>query len=139
MQGDCPIDNGQQEPERQLELAVFSVSRYQDIGLSVADQVASRFSHTVWPNRENIESRFVIFTNRVIFIHGILPEAREEAEQHGGFVTILEICGFNDWLVKLLAEYGSHETVLAQTEKKDKHKTDRRDANTLGELLWTNR
>jgi transposase len=64
---------------------------------------------------------------------------REQALTHGGFVTILEVCGFNDWLVKLLAEYECQETVLVQPEKKDKHKTDRRDANTLGELLWTNR
>lgn len=66
-------------------------------------------------------------------------ELRERGVAHGGFVVILEICGFNDWLVKLLAEYGCHETVLIQPEKRNKHKTDRRDANTLGELLWTNR
>lgn len=72
-------------------------------------------------------------------VRKFLEKLREEAACHGGFVTILEICGFNDWLVKLLAEYGCHETVLVQPEKKDKQKTDRRDANTLGELLWTNR
>jgi transposase len=64
---------------------------------------------------------------------------RERAGVHGGFVTIVEICGFNDWLVKLLGEYECRETVLVQPENKHKHKTDRRDANTLGELLWTNR
>lgn len=64
---------------------------------------------------------------------------RQRADADGGFVTILEICGFNDWLVKFLKEYGCQETVLIQPEKKDKQKTDRRDANTLGELLWTNR
>ena len=64
---------------------------------------------------------------------------RERAAAEGGFVTILEICGFNEWLVKLLAEYECLETVLVQPEKRNKHKTDRRDANTLGEVLWTNR
>ena len=72
-------------------------------------------------------------------VRKFFEELRQEAAPHGGFVTILEICAFNDWLVKLLAEYGCHETVLVQPEKKDKHKTDRRDANGLGELLWTNR
>jgi len=72
-------------------------------------------------------------------VRKFFEDLRERAGAEGGFVTILEICGFNDWLVKLLLEYGCHETVLIQPEKKDKHKTDRRDANTLGELLWTNR
>ena len=57
----------------------------------------------------------------------------------GGFVAIVEVCGFNDWLLKLLAEYGCRETMLVQPEKRTKKKTDRRDANALGELLWTNR
>jgi transposase len=64
---------------------------------------------------------------------------RDRSAAAGGFVAILEICGFNDWLVKLLAEYGCQETVLVQPEKRHKHKTDHRDANTLGELLWINR
>jgi hypothetical protein len=72
-------------------------------------------------------------------VRKFFEDVRERAVANGGFVTILEICGFNDWLVKLLTEYGCQETVLVQPEKKDKHKTDRRDANTLGELLWTNR
>ena len=57
----------------------------------------------------------------------------------GGFVAILEVCGFNDWLLKLLAEYGCRETILIQPEKRSKKKTDRRDANALGEFLWVNR
>ena len=57
----------------------------------------------------------------------------------GGFVAIVEVCGFNDWLLKLLAEYGCREIVLVQPEKRSKKKTDRRDANALGELLWINR
>ncbi len=39
----------------------------------------------------------------------------------------------------MLTEYGCRETVLVQPEKRSKNKTDRRDANALGELLWTNR
>jgi len=57
----------------------------------------------------------------------------------GGFIAILEVCGFNDWLLKLLVEYGCSETIVMQPEKRSKKKTDRRDANALGELLWVNR
>ena len=31
----------------------------------------------------------------------------------------MEVCGFNDWLLKLLAEYGCRETVLVQPEKRN--------------------
>ena len=34
-----------------------------------------------------------------------LAEIRKRADK-AGFVAILEVCGFNDWLVKLLNEYG---------------------------------
>jgi transposase len=68
-----------------------------------------------------------------------LEELRQRSQAEGGFVTILEVCGFNDWLLKLLAEYGCREIVLVQAEKRSKRKTDRRDANELGEILWVNR
>jgi len=64
---------------------------------------------------------------------------RKQSEPEGGFVVILEVCGFNDWLLKMLKEYGCRDTVLVQPEKRSKRKTDRRDANALGELLWVNR
>lgn len=66
-------------------------------------------------------------------------ELREKSAAGGGFVAILEVCGFNDWLLKLLTEYDCRETVLVQPEKRRDQKTDHRDANALGELLWTNR
>jgi transposase len=68
-----------------------------------------------------------------------LEEVRSLSAPDGGFIAILEVCGFNDWFLKLLAEYGCREVVLIQPEKRSKNKTDRRDADTLGELLWTNR
>ena len=66
-------------------------------------------------------------------------EIREWSVASGGFVVILEVCGFNDWLVTLLREYGCSEIVLVQADERSKTKTDRRDANRLGELLWVNR
>ena len=56
-----------------------------------------------------------------------------------GYVAIVEVCGFNDWLLKILPDYGARQVILIQPEKKHKIKTDRRDANSLSELLWVNR
>ena len=56
-----------------------------------------------------------------------------------GFAAILEVCGFNDWLVKLLAEYDCRELIMVQPEKRSKKKTDRRDAGALCEIRWLNR
>jgi len=72
-------------------------------------------------------------------VREFLEALKKQAVREGGFVAILEVCGFNDWLVKLLVEYGCRETILIQPEKRSKKKTDRRDANTLGEILWLNR
>lgn len=58
----------------------------------------------------------------------------------GGFWVIVEVCGFNDWLLQLLADNPNcRELVLVQPSKREKQKTDRRDANKLGEVLWVNR
>jgi transposase len=71
-------------------------------------------------------------------VRAFLAEIGKRAGK-GGFVVIVEVCGFNDWLVKLLKEYECREVLLIQPEKRSKKKTDRRDANALGELLWVNR
>src|SRR5881394_1359016 len=63
-------------------------------------------------------------------------EVRERSIAAGGYAVILEVCGFNDWLLALLREYGCQEIVLVQANERSKTKTDRRDANRLGELLW---
>jgi transposase len=72
-------------------------------------------------------------------VRTFIEEVRNRSVPEGGFVTIVEVCGFNDWLLRLLPEYGCREIVLVQPEKRSNHKTDARDANTLGGLLWTNR
>lgn len=72
-------------------------------------------------------------------VRSFFEQLCERASSDGGFVAILEVCGFNDWLIKMLREYECREIVLIQPEKRDKQKTDRRDANALGELLWVNR
>lgn len=68
-----------------------------------------------------------------------LADLQRRSAADGGYLAIVEVCGFNDWFIKLLGEYGCREVVLVQPEKRSKHKTDRRDANTLSEVLWVNR
>ena len=68
------------------------------------------------------------------FFAGISEEAGGE-----GFVVVLEVCGLNHWLVKLLGEYDCRELIVVQPEKRSKKKTDRRDAGVLCEILWVNR
>jgi transposase len=72
-------------------------------------------------------------------VRAFFDELRRLGAAEGGFAAILEVCGFNDWLLKMLAEYGCRETVLIQVERRSKKKTDHRDASVLGELLWVNR
>ena len=63
------------------------------------------------------------------------------AEQSGGdgYAAIVEVCGFNDWLLDLLPERGCRHVVLVQPRQSSPRKTDRRDANQLCEVLWVNR
>jgi transposase len=72
-------------------------------------------------------------------VRKFFAELKDMAEKQNGFVAILEVCGFNDWLLKMLREYGCRETLLIQPTAQQNLKTDSRDANALGELLWTNR
>ena len=55
------------------------------------------------------------------------------------FMAILEVCGFNDWLIEELRNWNCQEIVLIHPEKPSKKKTDRRDARKLADLLWLNR
>lgn len=66
-----------------------------------------------------------------------LHELRETCGTDG-FYAIVEVCGFNDWLLELLTKHGCARVFLIQPEKKRKIKTDRRDAKSLSELLWVN-
>jgi transposase len=71
-------------------------------------------------------------------IRGFLEDVRTRAGREG-FMAIVEVCGFNDWFLELLRESGCREIVLLQPGKQSKRKTDRRDADALGQLLWVNR
>jgi transposase len=64
---------------------------------------------------------------------------RERLRNDESFVAVLEVCGFNDWLIRMLKDYRCHKVILIQPEVRKKQKTDRRDAAALSELLWSNR
>jgi transposase len=64
---------------------------------------------------------------------------RERLRNGESFVAVLEVCGFNDWLIRMLQDYRCHKVILMQPDDRKKRKTDRRDAAALSELLWINR
>jgi transposase len=64
---------------------------------------------------------------------------RERLRSGEPFVAVLEVCGFNDWLIRMLRDYRCHKVILIQPDDRKKCKTDRRDAAALSELLWVNR
>jgi transposase len=64
---------------------------------------------------------------------------RERLGKDESFIAVLEVCGFNDWLIRMLRDYRCHRVILIQPEERKKRKTDRRDAAALSEVLWVNR
>jgi transposase len=72
-------------------------------------------------------------------VRAFFDEMRDLAQSHEGYMSVVEICGFNDWLLKLLPEHGCRETIIVQPGEQSSHKTDRRDASGLSETLWNNR
>jgi hypothetical protein len=54
------------------------------------------------------------------------------------FIAVLEISGFNDWLMRLLMDYHGRKMIMSQPAERSRQKLDRRDAATLSELLWVN-
>jgi len=73
-------------------------------------------------------------------IHAFFTKlTRERLREDEPFVAVLEVCGFNDWLIQLLKDYRCQKVILIQPVDRKKRKTDRRDASSLSELLWANR
>ena len=64
---------------------------------------------------------------------------QRRASTRESFVAVLEVCGFNDWLIQMLRNYRCEKVILIQPTEQKKLKTDRRDAAALSELLWVNR
>jgi transposase len=53
--------------------------------------------------------------------------------------AVLEVGGFNDWLIRLRHAYHGHQVIPIQPDERKQCKTDRRDAAGLSERLWVNR
>ena len=72
-------------------------------------------------------------------INEFFATLKKQAAKTRGFMAIVEVCGFNDWLIEKLKEYKCSEIVVVQPGGSANNKTDKNDANALGELLWNNR
>lgn len=68
-----------------------------------------------------------------------LEDLREQGTPDGGYVAMVEVCGFNDWLIERLGRGGCRRVYVISAPDRVRQKTDRRDAARLSELLWINR
>jgi transposase len=64
---------------------------------------------------------------------------QDRSGPENGYVAIVEICGFNDWLIRRLKRWGCSQIYVIAPPPRVRQKTDRRDAAKLSELLWINR
>ena len=59
-------------------------------------------------------------------VHAFFQQlTRERLTAGESFVAVLEVCGFNDWLIGMLHEYRCHKVILIQPEERKLRKTDR--------------
>lgn len=72
-------------------------------------------------------------------INDFFDKLSRQAGRCRGYMAIVEVCGFNNWLLEKLKEYKCSEIVVVQPDSYSNNKTDKRDADALGELLWNNR
>jgi transposase len=72
-------------------------------------------------------------------IDQFLASVNAMAKSSGGYRAIIESCGFEHWLIEKLKIHECAMTILVQPLKRARHKTDKRDAASLAELLWINR
>lgn len=73
-------------------------------------------------------------------VHAFFEQlTRQRLSEGESFVAVLEVCGFNDWLIRMLHEYHCRQVILIQPDQRTKCKAGRRDAAALSELLWVNR
>jgi len=71
-------------------------------------------------------------------VERFLEDLQERAADQGGYVVMLEVCGFEHWLVRQLERHGCHGVHVVAPKERVRQKTDRRDAAKLSELLWIN-
>ena len=60
-------------------------------------------------------------------VHAFFQQLTRERLRDGeAFVAVLEVCGFNDWLIRMLRDYRCHRVILIQPDDRKQRKTDRR-------------
>ena len=72
-------------------------------------------------------------------IDRFLESLGARSDDHGGYVAVMEVCGFNGWLIQRLKQWGCKRVYVIKAPDRARQKTDRRDAGKLSELLWINR
>jgi hypothetical protein len=45
---------------------------------------------------------------------------RERLRNGESFLAVLEVCGFNDWLIRMLRDYRCHKVILIQPDERKK-------------------
>lgn len=68
-----------------------------------------------------------------------LQALRERACPDGGYLAVLEVCGFHEWLLAWLKQSGCSGAYVVAAPPRVRNKTDHRDAAKLSDLLWINR
>jgi hypothetical protein len=79
------------------------------------------------------------FSTKPADIDRFFVDFTKKSRKHRGFMAILEVCGFNNWLLEKLEQHQCNEIVVVQPNTTALNKTDKRDADALGALLWNNR
>jgi len=102
------------------------------------DQHKSQLTVNVRNEQGDVVQKSQVSTNRND-IDEFFAALVKKARKHRGYMAIVEVCGFNDWLLDKLRKTRCSEIVVIQPDNSAVHKTDKRDANALGELLWNNR
>ena len=66
-------------------------------------------------------------------IDPFLEALRSRGDDHGGYVAVVEVCGFNGWLIERLQRWGCQRVYVIKAPDRTRQKTDRRDAAKLSE------
>lgn len=100
------------------------------------DQHARQLTVNLRDNDGNVVLRKQVSTQPAKVSQFFEELTRRCAKEDCGFWAIVEVCGFNDWLIEMLENFRCQRIVLVHPEDAGRRKTDRRDAAKLAELLW---
>ena len=72
-------------------------------------------------------------------VDDFLQRSEQRTTESGGYRAMLEVCGFEGWLIHRLIRHGCRGVHVIAPKERVRQKTDRRDAAKLSEVLWINR